>query len=132
MVNPSNTALLNGAKVARAAARMLSALILVVWGYFIVAYLIGDEGNASRPLIASDYVGLIAMGAWLIGLAVAWKWEFIGGMMALLAFAISVVANSKMLSFPFVIIPLAAVLFLASWWMRREPRDGTAEGGPSI
>ena len=132
MDDSSTSALPTGAKVTRWAARIFSALILLFWGFFIVADLLGDGEEASRPLNASDYVGLITMGAWLIGLAVAWKWEFIGGITALVAFVIAAAANSNVLSFLFLIIPITAALFLASWWMRRERRDGPAEGDTSV
>ncbi len=132
MDESSTSAVLTGTKLTRWAARILSTLILVFWGFFIVAHLFGDEGDASRPLSASDYAGLIAMGAWLVGLAVAWKWEFRGGLTTLFAFGIAAAANSNVLSFPFVIVPITAGLFLASWWMRRETRDRIAEGGTNV
>lgn len=113
-----------GAKVMRWAARILSALILLFWGLFIVAGFFGDEGGASRPLNASDYVGLIAMGAWLVGLAVAWRWEFAGGITVLVGFLVAAVANPNVLALPFLIIPITAALFLASWWMHRSDRPG--------
>ena len=109
------------AKVARWTARILSALILLFWGFFIVAHLFGEGEEASRPLNARDYVGLTTMGAWLVGLAVAWKWEFIGGVITLVAYLIAIAANPAVLMFVF--IPITALLFLASWWMRRGPRD---------
>ena len=116
------------AKATRWAARILSALILLFWGFFIVADLLGGGDEASRPLSTSDYVGLLTMGVWMVGLVVAWKWEFIGGMMALVAFVIAAAVNPNVLSFPFLIILIAAALFLVSWWMRR---DGIVEGTPA-
>lgn len=129
MDDSSTSTLPTGAKVTRWAARIFSALILLFWGFFIVASLLGDGEEASRPLNASDYIGLITMGAWLVGLAVAWKWEFVGGMTTLVAFVIAVAANPNVLTFPFLIIPITAALFLASWWMHR---GGSAEGGTSV
>ena len=114
------------AKVARWTARILSALILLFWGFFIVAHLFGEGEEASRPLNARDYVGLTTMGAWLVGLAVAWKWEFIGGVITLVAYLIAIAANPAVLMFVF--IPITALLFLASWWMRRGPRIRIAQG----
>jgi hypothetical protein len=62
----------------RWSARILSALILLFWSFFIVASLAGDEGRSSRPLMTSDYISLTAMVISLAGLGVAWKWERIG------------------------------------------------------
>jgi uncharacterized membrane protein (GlpM family) len=115
-----NCSLPTTAKVVRWIARILGALILLFWGFFIVANLFGGSEEAPQPLNTSDYVGIITMGAWLAGLAVAWKWEFIGGMMTLIAFAIAAVNNWRVLSFPILLVPITAVLFLLSWWMHRQ------------
>lgn len=106
----------------------MSVLILLFWGFFIIAHSFGDEGFAPGPLNASDYVGLIAMAAWLLGLAVAWKKEFIGGLITLIAFAISAVNDSIVLLFPFLLVPITAVCSL--WgggcaecaWATQPPR----------
>ena len=42
--------------VVRSLARILSALILLFWSFFITAHLVGDEGRSSRPLTQSDTV----------------------------------------------------------------------------
>lgn len=115
----------------RRAARILSVLILLFWGFFIIAHIFGDEGFAPVPLKASDYVGLITMAAWLLGLAVAWKKEFIGGLITLIAFAIAAVNDSNVLSFPILLVPITAVLFLAGWWMRRVRLGRIAGQGTS-
>jgi len=129
MVDSSTSIVPTRAKVARWTARILSALILLFWGFFIVAHLFGDWKEASRPLNARDYVGLITTGAWLAGLAVAWNWEFIGGLITLVAYVIAIAANPAVTIFVF--IPITALLFLASWWMRRGPRDHIAQVGTS-
>ena len=122
MKDSSNSRPLPGAKLTALCARILSALILGFWGFFIVAHLFGDEGHASRPLIYGDFVGLAAMAAWLLCLAVAWKWEFLGGIAALVAFAIGASVNPHLLSFPFLIVPMTALLFVISCWMKRAGR----------
>lgn len=102
------------ASVIRWGARILSALILLFWGFFLVAHLAGDEGRSSRPLTTSDYISLTAMGISIAGLGVAWKWEIIGAAVTLGAVAIGAVANWKSLSFPISLIPVTACLFLLS------------------
>jgi hypothetical protein len=103
----------------RSTARILSGLILLVWGTFLAAHLLGDAGRASRPLVGSDYVLLAATAASLLGLALAWVREFAGAVLTLLAVAISAGMNWKVLVLPGMLIPIAALLFLASWWVRR-------------
>lgn len=103
----------------RGGARILSAMILLFWGYFIVAHLTGAEGGASRPLTTSDYVSLATMVISLAGLGVAWKWEIIGAAMTLIAVLIGAVANWRSLAFPGALIILAAGLFLLCGCMDR-------------
>ena len=66
------------------------------------------------------------MVAWLLGLAIAWKWELFGGVMALGAVFIAAIVNWRVMTFPGALIVVTAVLYLASWWMRRvRPGDAT-------
>ena len=112
--------------VVRWGARLLSAVILLFWGFFLVAQLVGDEGRSSRPLTWDDYLGLAALVAALVGLALAWKWELTGAAVTLVAVAVCAAANWKILLFPGLLIPLTAALYLCSWWARRAPRGEAA------
>ncbi len=105
------------ATAARWGARLLSGLILLFWGFFLVAHLAGDEGRPSRPLNAADYVIVASIAAALTGLAVAWRWELAGAVTTLFAMVVCAALNWKVLIFPGILIPLAAVLFLAAWWV---------------
>ncbi len=108
----------------RRLARILSAIILLFWGFFIVASLVGDEGRSSRPLTASDYISLTAMVISLAGLGVAWKWELAGAVITLVAVAIGAVANLNSLAFPVTLIPITAGLFLLRWSLGRMQMQG--------
>jgi hypothetical protein len=132
MSDVAHSALPSIARVVRWGARILSALILLFWGFFIVAHLIGDEGRSSRPLMTSEYIILTTMVISLVGLGVAWKWELIGGAMTLGAVLIGAVANLRTLASPLAVIPLTASLFLLCWWMsgaRTERRRRIAKSG---
>lgn len=107
------------AKTVRWLARMVSAAILLFWGFFLTAHLTGHEATASRPLTLSDSIILAAMGISLLGLAVAWKWELTGALMTLAGCVILAVVNWRILASPYLLWPVAAVLFLSSWWMHR-------------
>ncbi|NNE46151.1 MAG: hypothetical protein HKN37_05775 [Rhodothermales bacterium] len=115
------------ANVSRWAARSISLVVLTIWGFFIAAHLIsgltGGGEEASRPLQPDDYVGLGAMGAWLIGLMLGWRWEPVGGTIVIMAFVISATMNTNVLSLPFLVIPTAGILFTVSWWIRRMISD---------
>jgi hypothetical protein len=114
IANPATT---TPATITRWTARALSGLILSFWGFFIIAHLVGDEGQASRPLNERDYIGLAAMGTWLVGLLAAWKWELAGGAMALVAVLVGGIANWLTFAFPGPLIAFTAALFIASWWL---------------
>ena len=117
--------------VVRWVARALTGLILLSWGFFMVAHLFGEEGRSSRPLAANDYIGLTAMVASLVGLAVAWKWEVTGGAITLIAVLIGAVVNWRVLTFPGTIIPIVAVMFLSCWWMSKTRREDIVARSPT-
>jgi|SRR5215468_4643174 len=104
-------------------ARTLSTLILMFWIFFLVASLIGNEARGSRPLNWSDYLILVTMVTALLGLVLAWKWELIGAVMTLFAVVVCAVVNFRVLYFPGTLIPIAAFLFLLSWWFSRTIKN---------
>ena len=106
----------------RWSARILSGLIVLFFGFFLVAHLIGDQGRASRPLVWSDYVILATLVVSLVGLLLAWKWEFAGAAIALIAILICAVVNWRILIFPGALIPISSVLYLLSWWISHGNR----------
>jgi hypothetical protein len=112
------------AAAARWVARGLSLLILLFWGFFLVAHLVGEEGRPSRPLNWKDFVALSALTLSLAGLAIAWRWERAGAAVALTAITVCAAVNWRVLLFPGALIPAAAALFLFSWWAGKQPRRG--------
>jgi hypothetical protein len=95
--------------------------LLLFWGWFLIAHLVGDGGRPARPLAAKDHVILTAVVVSLVGLAVAWKWELPGGALTLAAVSAGALANWRVLVFPETLLPVAAVLFLASSWLGGAP-----------
>jgi hypothetical protein len=112
--------------VVRWGARILSVPILLFYGWFLIAHLFGDEGRPSRPLVWADYAILAAVVVSLVGLAVAWKWEMLGGALTLTAVSACAFLNWGVLLFPGTLIPVAAVMFLACAWMSGAPRSEQA------
>ena len=106
----------------RWSARVLSGLIALFYGFFLVAHLIGDAGRPSRPLNWNDYIILTTLVISLVGLLLAWKWEFIGAAITLFAILVCAAVNWRVLVFPGALIPITAALYLFSWWMC--PRSG--------
>ena len=117
----------------RWSARILSGLIVLFFGFFLVAHLVGDQGRPSRPLVSSDYVILGTLVVSLVGLLLAWKWELAGAAVALIAILVCAVVNWRVLVFPGALIPLASVLYIVAWWLSRASRNHFNPSlGPSI
>ena len=74
-------------------ARILSGLIVLFFGFFLVAHLLGDQGGPTRPLVWGDYVILTTLIVSLFGLIVAWKWRFTGAAIALVAILACALVN---------------------------------------
>jgi hypothetical protein len=105
-------------KTFRWIARILSALIILFWGVMIVG------SFSSRPLPMRDRMGLTLMFAWLLGLALAWKWEFAGAALTLAAFLIQAFfINWGVVAGFGILPPITALLFLLCWWMGRQSRQ---------
>ena len=101
-------------------ARVLTCLIVLFYGFFLVAHVVGDADRSSRPLNWSDYVILTTLIVSLVGLLLAWKWERAGATITLIAIILCALANWKVLIFPGTLIPLTALLYSLSWWLRRR------------
>lgn len=100
-------------------ARVLSGLIVLFFGFFLIAHLFGDEGRPSRPMVWNDYVILTTLVLALVGLLLSWKREFAGAAVTLIAITICAALNWKVLV-PGALIPITAILFLICWWISRS------------
>jgi hypothetical protein len=90
------------------------------YGFFLIAHLVGDQGRSSRPLNWNDYVILTTLVVSLVGLLLAWKWERPGAGVALIAIGICAALNWKVVVFPGTLIPITALLYSFSSWLRRR------------
>ena len=100
-------------------ARILSVLIILFWGVMIVGSFLESirGGHPSGPLSMHDRMGLTLMFAWLLGLALAWKWELAGAALTLAAFLIEAFfINWKAHHFFTIRYP-----FRRNWIRRRTP-----------
>jgi len=111
--------------IVRWVARVLSAVIVVFKGMLlgsgVVGSLLGAQGPSQPgPTSMADYVYLILMVIGLGGLVLAWKWELVGAAIVLVTFAGTAFIHPGILSNPLELVtPIAAILFLASWWFNR-------------
>ena len=118
--------LFRAVKTFRWIARILSVLIILFWGVFIVGSFLESirGGHPSGPLSMHDRMGLTLMFAWLLGLALAWRWELAGAALTLAAFLIEAFfINWRVVAGLGMLPPITALLFLICWWMGRQSRQ---------
>ena len=106
------------AKLIRWIARILSAFFIVVCLFFFIGETFFEEHHGS--ITGDAILGLSICGVSLLGLALAWRWEFAGAALALVAFFIIGFENPEVLVSPLLIVPATALLFLICWWMDRK------------
>jgi uncharacterized membrane protein (GlpM family) len=107
----------------RWSARILSGLIVLFFGFFLVAHLIGDQGRPTRAVAWGDYVILATLVASLVGLLLAWKWEFAGAAVTLVAILVCAIVNWRILVSPGALILISSLLYLISWWISGASRN---------
>jgi len=111
------------ARTVRWIARILSVLIILFWGIFIVGSFVSSirGEHSSGPLSMHDRIGLTLMFAWLLGLALAWKWELVGAALTLAAILIhAFFINPRVVEGLGMLPPITALLFLFCWWTGRQ------------
>ncbi len=99
--------------------RGLSGLIIA----FFLLMFIGESLNSesSEPMSANSILQLSVMGIGLIGLGLAWKWELIGGIIALVTFIVLAIINPTVLQSSLLLIyPATAILFIVLWAISRN------------
>ena len=105
-------------KVLHWAARILSVPIVLIWGFLVIAYAFGPE--RSVPSTLKDAIQYVAMIVSFLALAISWKWELAGGLVALAAVIVGAPFNLRGYLSLNLIIPFNAVLFLFSWWFHHS------------
>jgi hypothetical protein len=76
----------------------------------------------------NDRMGLTLMFAWLLGLALAWKWELAGATLTLAAILIQAFfINWRVLEGLGMLPPITAVLFVFCWWIGRQSTSADGE-----
>ena len=91
---------------------------------FIAGFLIGE--NSAAPLINNAGTNNVILqlsiaGIGMIGLGLAWKWELIGGFIALVTFVVLVIIDPTILEAHLMYVwPLTAMLFILLWALCRN------------
>ena len=115
-------------KTLRIIARVMSAIII---GFSLIMF-IGEtiESNkrgTAEPLTMYTIVQLILFGIVLLGLALAWKWELLGGILSVLAIIGIFIVNPSAILWPMFIFPANAILFIAVAYMSKEANKNIVE-----
>lgn len=108
-------------KVVRWIARIISLLFILITLFFFMA----EEVFRDQPRTTSLPIVSLVLGALLlVGLGLAWKWELVGALIALVGFIGVSIVNPDALTKPlWYIIPATAILFLLCWWWTKSPRQ---------
>jgi len=109
-------------KILKRTARVLSLVIIVLMLSFVIVYIFFPEHSYSFSNLEQNQLAIILVSALIfIGLALAWKWELFGALISLLGFIGVGILYPYMLTMPIVyFFPLAAILFIVSWWMTKS------------
>ncbi len=110
-------------------ARVLNALTLSFILFFIFAHILGDaeKGNGftdHNEMVLFAFFPILT----IVGLALAWKWEMIGGVISFTSMLIALsMLNpnlSEMLKEPqFLLIALPGLLHICHAWIKRKTQD---------
>jgi len=85
--------------------------------FFALAHIFEDDTNSTGETFFTDYILLSLLAIYVIGLLIAWKWDYIGGLISTISFVVFLV-----LFFIFVgprveaanILPMLAVFLLGA------------------
>jgi hypothetical protein len=107
-------------KVMRWIARIISLLFILATLFFFMA----EEVFRDHPRTVPLPIGPLVMGALLlVGLGLAWKWELVGALIALVGFiGVSIVNPDALTKAAWYIFAVPPILFLLCWWWSKSPR----------
>jgi len=107
-------------KKLRWAIRGLSGLLIAFSLLMFIGETFFDESTGG-PLSRNAILQLSIAAVGLIGLGVAWKWELIGGIIALVAFIVLAIINPRVLEMPLMFVwPANGMLFIIFWAFNRN------------
>jgi hypothetical protein len=126
-MNTSITSETRSVRVLRWSARVLSILV----GGIVLLFVFGEGLNLSRFTMRESVLFLLFPFGVCMGMAVAWRWEGLGGGVTVASLAaFYLVHRFTSPGFPrgFAFVAMAApgFLFLLCWWKERRPTKGLA------
>ena len=123
-MNTSNT-VPRSVKIIRWIARIWSVLVTV----FVLLIFFAPDSGGSGPIATMDVFLLSLTGLALLGLFIAWRWEFVGGiftiaMLFLREIAWVILKGNWLAGFLILWLLIAppAILFLIAWGLEKKTR----------
>ena len=110
-------------KILRWTLRILSATLIVFFLFMFVGETFFQGGSFNPKSMGTDAILKVSMfGLSLIGLVLAWKWELMGAVIALAAYAgLLIIINTEPVKFYFLLIyPIIPILFIVLWAISRN------------
>lgn len=106
-------------------ARITGTLLLAFLLFMLIGHLTGNANGPNGMTFNSnaDILGfvLFPVGS-IIGLALAYKWKFLGGAVALASMAALFALRPDLLQNSFIALALPAVLYVLSGWLQMRSR----------
>ena len=110
-------------------ARIWAAISLIFVLFMIGAHVFGEQESLERALRIDEILKVIFGIGILVGLAMSYKWEGIGGMTTLLCLnAMHVVGKDLSVSM-IDLLATPALLFIAYWYLNRKSKKPVVEEG---
>lgn len=102
--------------------RIVSGLFIVFFLLMFIGETFFDDGRPDpKPWTFNEIFQLSVFGIGMIGFIIAWKWELMGGIIALVAYIGVAIINPTILNFSLIYIyPLTAILFIVLWAISRK------------
>jgi hypothetical protein len=112
-------------RIIRWTARIISILIISLFLLFFIGESVTEHHPNAEPIaIINIVVGVLMIG----GLVVAWKWEFLGGLISVIGFIGVGIVNPRSFTLPMMyLFLLPAILFLICAWKSRSLRSADNE-----
>jgi hypothetical protein len=108
--------------ILRWVARVWSIPILIITVLIIIA----PDPNVVQPVPLTEWIELSLFGLAILGLLIAWRWEGLGGILALTGILAQAVAFRMfrgvwfVQTIPIILLGAPAVFFLVAWWLSRD------------
>ncbi|NNC94688.1 MAG: hypothetical protein HKN92_03940 [Chitinophagales bacterium] len=103
-------------------ARILGSLYLAFALFFLLAHMFGEEESMSGFQNTKEILTFMCFPVTVIvGLAIAYKWEGLGGFIAAAGMAGLYMLRPELISNYFMAIPLLpALLYITYWWLSKK------------